>query len=103
MYGDMDPEIQAEEAVAEMFRDYNVGRLSMKGKPVSLFNKIKTSSKLLLAARKLMALRMCNLSSMILLLEILGSVNVRLCRSRDYTCRIQCHGGAPWRGRTCGA
>jgi hypothetical protein len=52
MYGDMDPEIQAEEAVAEMFRDYNAGRLSMKGKPVSLFNKIKNFFKAIIGGAK---------------------------------------------------
>ena len=52
MYGDMDPEIQTEEAVAEMFRDYNAGRLSMKGKPVSLFNKIKNFFKAIIGGAK---------------------------------------------------
>jgi hypothetical protein len=41
LYGDMDAEIQSEEAVAEMFRDYNAGRLSLAGKPKTLFEKIK--------------------------------------------------------------
>jgi len=41
LYGDMDAEIQSEEAVAEMFRDYNSGRLDLKGKPQGLFTKIK--------------------------------------------------------------
>jgi hypothetical protein len=52
MYGDMGAEIQAEEAVAEMFRDYNAGRLSMKGKPVSLFNKIKNFFKAIIGGAK---------------------------------------------------
>ena len=41
LYGDMDGEIQSEEAVAEMFRDYNAGRLKLAGKPQGLFTKIK--------------------------------------------------------------
>ena len=41
LYSDMDAEIQAEEAVAEMFRDYNAGRLKLTGKPKGLFTKIK--------------------------------------------------------------
>jgi len=41
MYSDSTAEVQAEEAVAEMFRDYNAGRLKLAGKPKGLFNKIK--------------------------------------------------------------
>ena len=41
MYSDNDAEVQVEEAVAEMFRDYNAGRLKLAGKPKGLFNKIK--------------------------------------------------------------
>ena len=41
MYSDQSPEVQSEEAVAEMFRDYNAGRLKLAGKPRGLFNKIK--------------------------------------------------------------
>ena len=41
LYSDMDAEIQTEEAVAEMFRDYNAGRLKLTGKPKGLFTKIK--------------------------------------------------------------
>ena len=41
MYSQDTAEVQAEEAVAEMFRDYNSGRLKLAGKPKGLFNKIK--------------------------------------------------------------
>jgi len=41
MYSQDTAEVQAEEAVAEMFRDYNAGRLKLAGKPKGLFNKIK--------------------------------------------------------------
>ena len=41
MYSKDTAEVQAEEAVAEMFRDYNAGRLKLAGKPKGLFNKIK--------------------------------------------------------------
>jgi len=40
MYSDLDPEAQAEEAVAEMFRDYANKKLTVVGKPKSLFDKI---------------------------------------------------------------
>jgi len=41
MYADKSPEIQIEEAVAEMFRDYNAGRLKITGKPRTILDKIK--------------------------------------------------------------
>ena len=41
MYSDQSEEIQAEEAVAEMFRDYNAGRLRIGGKPKNLLNKVR--------------------------------------------------------------
>ena len=41
MYADQSPEIQIEEAVAEMFRDYNAGRLKITGKPRTILDKIK--------------------------------------------------------------
>ena len=41
MYADQSPEIQVEEAVAEMFRDYNAGRLKITGKPRTILDKIK--------------------------------------------------------------
>ncbi len=41
MYADQSEDIQVEEAVAEMFRDYNAGRLRIGGKPRNLLQKIK--------------------------------------------------------------
>jgi hypothetical protein len=41
MYADSTPEIQSEEAVAEMFRDYVAGRLKVGGKPKTLMDRIK--------------------------------------------------------------
>jgi hypothetical protein len=41
MYADATPEIQSEEAVAEMFRDYVAGRLKIGGKPKTLMDRIK--------------------------------------------------------------
>jgi hypothetical protein len=41
MYADSTPEIQSEEAVAEMFRDYVAGRLKIGGKPKTLMDRIK--------------------------------------------------------------
>lgn len=41
MYADSSPEIQQEEAVAEMFRDYVAGRLKIGGRPRSLMERIK--------------------------------------------------------------
>jgi hypothetical protein len=41
MYADSSPEIQVEEAVAEMFRDYVAGRLKIGGRPRSLMERIK--------------------------------------------------------------
>ena len=52
LYADMDAEVQAEEAVAEMFRDYNAGRLSLSGKPRSIFEKIKNFMKSIIGGAK---------------------------------------------------
>lgn len=41
MYASDSPEIQSEEAVAEMFRDYVAGRLKIGGKPKTLMDRIK--------------------------------------------------------------
>jgi hypothetical protein len=41
MYASDSPEIQSEEAVAEMFRDYVAGRLKVGGKPKTLLDRIK--------------------------------------------------------------
>jgi len=41
MYSSSDPEIQLEEAVAEMFRDYVAGTLKVGGKPKTLMDRIK--------------------------------------------------------------
>ena len=41
MYADQSEDIQVEEAVAEMFRVYNAGRLTIGGKPRNLLQKIK--------------------------------------------------------------
>lgn len=41
MYPDQTPEVQVEEAVAEMFRDYASGRLKIGGRPRTLMERIK--------------------------------------------------------------
>ena len=41
MYAQDDAEIQVEEAVAEMFRDYTAGRLKIGGRPKTLMDRIK--------------------------------------------------------------
>ena len=50
MYSDQSSEIQMEEAIAEMFRDYNAGRLKIAGRPRGLFEKIKNFFKSIVGA-----------------------------------------------------
>ena len=52
MYPDADPELQQEEAVAEMFRAYAEGKLRLGGKPKTLFGRIVNFFKSIFTAHK---------------------------------------------------
>jgi len=50
MYEDETPEVQVEEAIAEMFRDYTTGKLKLSGRPQGLFKRIANFFKSIIGA-----------------------------------------------------
>ena len=52
MYPDLEPADQAEEAIAELYRDYADGKIKFAGKPKSLFDRIINFIKSIFSAHK---------------------------------------------------